>query len=61
MFVRTVPHLAKQLTDNFAVELQKLEKAKGDNGILTQYTSCITALDSYLEYAKLPISNDVSY
>lgn len=54
-------YAAKQLTDNFAVELQKLEKAKGDAGILVQYTSCLTALDSYLEYAKMPTSSDASY
>lgn len=53
--------LAKQLTDTFATEVKKLEKAKGDANVLSQYNSCLVALDNYLEYAKMPLSSDASY
>lgn len=52
---------AKQLTDTFAKEIAKLDKTVGDAKILDQYKLSVLALDSYLEYAKLPVSSDVSY
>jgi len=52
---------AKELTENFAKEIKKLENIKEDDKIKIQYKSCLTALDSYLEYVKLPISSDSSY
>jgi hypothetical protein len=49
------------LTDNFAKEIKKLETIKDEDKIKIQYKSCLVALDSYLEYVKLPVSSDTSY